>query len=103
MRYRLDMKPLDEIIPFKLHKQLNGLQQLSTKYSYAGECLNLKFSKDLKKIDITIFDAKSGKIIIAKEVYISPERNLNYLYFLFKDDLGYKYLDKIFPSTIFNQ
>lgn len=103
MKYRLDMKPMDKILPHRLHKQLNGLTQLTTKYSYGGECLNFKFSKDLDKIDITIFDAKSGKIIVTKEVYISPERNLNYLYFLFKDDLHYKYLYTIFPSIVFNQ
>lgn len=101
MKYKININPFEQIVFNRLHHQINGLQKLVNGNHYGGECLLLKFSKSEKWLYYAYFDANSGKTISEGNVAVSPENNLMWLYCFLKDDLNYKYLDTIFPLSVF--
>jgi len=103
MNYKVNINPQEKISFGSLQKQVNGLDKHSNCNNYSGECLHIKFSKNDKWISITYYDALTGKIKVDNTFAVSPECNLIWLYYFLKNDIQYKYIDTIFPSSVFNK
>lgn len=101
MEYKININPQEKIKFNKLKNQVNGLSKLAGDNSYGAECLLLRFSKSCKWLYILYFDSATGKSLYEGNVAVSPEGNLIWLYCLLKDDVNYKYIETIFPESVF--